>query len=562
MASVNVTIDDKEGAVPGDSTVLEAARLLGVDIPTLCDHPAIEPIGACRMCLVEVQNQRALQPACTFPVSEGMVVATESPKVQDARRFVLQLLFSERNHYCMFCQMSGSCELQDLAYRYGLDHWIFDRPFPKMPVDASRDYFAMDHNRCILCRRCIRACDNLVGNGTLGLKHRGAQTMVIADMDVPFGESSCVSCGTCLQVCPTGALMDRASAYMGATKEITRVKSSCNLCSVGCGVDLVVRGNRVIRVEGDWDAEPNEGLICEIGRFHLLFDKRARVREPLVRGSSGMEVATWEAALGKVASELEAAGAKACTVVSGYTCNETAAALRGLPGDKMLMEPAPDASTTTCLSALDEADVVIVAGTDLTVNHQVAGFAIKRGVRHRGVRLLLLAEGENGIDDWAFRKWAPAEAAKATAIAREAESPVIVYTAGGEALAAELAAAIPEAQRVYLPAGGNTLGLAAAGITTAFQANGATAYYVVAGEAKELAPELRAALEGAHFVAVQASFREPWEGLADVILPSPLLFEKAGTVTTAEGREAHIAAAVQTPLKAEAQVVQELVTLL
>lgn len=563
MANVNVTIDEKAGAVPGGITVLEAARLLGVDIPTLCDHPAIAPIGACRICLVEVENQRVLQPACTFPVSEGMTVHTESPKVLDARRFVLQLLFSERNHYCMFCQMSGSCELQNLAYRYGLNHWIFDRPFPRLPVDASRDFFAMDHNRCILCRRCIRACDQLVGNGTLGLKHRGASTMVIADMDVPFGESSCVSCGTCLQVCPTGTLMDRASAYMGATKEITRVTSTCNLCSIGCGVELVVRGNRVIRVEGDWDTEPNKGLICEIGRFHLLFDKRARMRQPLVKalgttGQDGLVAASWDEALDKVAAELAAAGAKACTVVSGYASSETAAAACQLPGDKMLMEPAANGASPACLDALDEADVVIVAGSDLAENHQVAGFAIKRGVRHRGARLLLLAKGKNGLDDWAYHKWAPDQADKAVAIAREAQAPVIVYTADNEALAAQLGAALPDAKRVYLPAGGNTLGLAAANIA-AFQANDATAYYVVAGEAKEIPPDLRVALEKARFVAVQASFREPWEGLADVLLPSPLLFEKTGSVTNAEGRTVQIVAAVKTSLKAEDQVVKELI---
>lgn len=351
--------------------------------------------------------------------------------------------------------------------------------------------------------------------------------------------------------------MDRASAYMGATKEITRVKSTCNLCSVGCGVELVVRGNRVIRVEGDWDAEPNKGLICEIGRFHLLFDKRARVREPLVKGQDGLASASWDVALGKVAAALKAADAKACTVVSGCATSETAAALGRLPGATMLMEPAANGGAQTSLAALDEADVVIVAGTDLTENHQVAGFAIKRGVRHRGVRLLLLAEGENGLDDWSFRKWAPAEADRAVAIAREAQTPVIVYTAGGDELAAKLGAALPAARQVYLPAGGNTLGLAAAGIT-AFQANGATAYYVVAGETKAIAPDLRAALEKAAFVAVQTAFREPWEGLADVILPSPLLFEKTGTVTNAEGRTARIAAAVKTSLKAEDEVVKEL----
>ncbi|MGC8838418.1 MAG: 2Fe-2S iron-sulfur cluster-binding protein, partial [Anaerolineae bacterium] len=239
MATVNITINGQKILAKPGQTVLEAALDAGVDIPRLCHHPAVKPYGACRVCLVEITGQRTLQPACTFPVSEGMEVFTESPKVVEARRFVLYLLFSERNHYCMYCQMSGDCELQALAYRYGLDYWKYPRPFTPLPVDASRTYFVMDHNRCILCRRCVRACGELVGNYTLGVRQRGANTMICADLNVPFGESTCLSCGTCLQVCPTGALMDRRSAYRGLEKDVERVKSVCAVCSVGCGVELV-----------------------------------------------------------------------------------------------------------------------------------------------------------------------------------------------------------------------------------------------------------------------------------------------------------------------------------
>ena len=221
MATVQITINGQEIAAQAGQTILQAAREAGIDIPTLCEHPQLEPIGACRICLVEVEKQRTLQPACTFKISEGMVVHTESEKVVESRKFVLELLFSERNHYCMYCQMSGDCELQNLGYRYGLDSWQYPRPYTPLSVDATRQYFVMDHNRCILCRRCIRACQELVGNYTLGLGGRGANSMIVADMDVPFGNSSCISCGTCLQVCPTGALMDRHSAYRGREKRST-----------------------------------------------------------------------------------------------------------------------------------------------------------------------------------------------------------------------------------------------------------------------------------------------------------------------------------------------------
>ena len=238
---VNLKINGKQVRARAGQTVMEAAKAAGIDIPNLCHHPALTPHGACRVCLVEIERQRTLQPACTFPVTEGMRVETESPKVVEERKFVLQMLFSERNHYCMFCEMSGDCELQALAYRYGMDHWIYQNPYPKIPVDGTRKYFIMDHNRCILCRRCIRACGELAANHTLGVKFRGAKTMISADMDVPFGQSTCVACGTCLQVCPTGALVDRKSAYTGRHTQVERTKSVCMFCSVGCGIEIITR---------------------------------------------------------------------------------------------------------------------------------------------------------------------------------------------------------------------------------------------------------------------------------------------------------------------------------
>lgn len=547
MADVHVTIDGREVSVPANSTVLDAAEAAGVHIATLCHHPAVEPIGACRVCLIEIEKQRVLQPACTFPVSEGMVVHTDSEAVRNSRRFVLQLLFSERNHFCMFCQMSGSCELQDLAYENGLDHWEFDRPFNPFAVDASRKFFAMDHNRCILCRRCIRACDEVVGNGTLGLKNRGADTMIVADLDVPFGESSCVSCGTCLQVCPTGALMDRASAYLGATAEVSRVKSRCMACSVGCGVELVVRGNHVIRVEGDWDAEPNKGLLCEIGRFHPLHEKRQRVRKPLVRRDGVLGEASWEEALQVAAQQIKACGDRVCTVASGFVTNEEALALvSGLPGSKVTMGAAL-APQGGALGVLDEADIYIVAGANLAENHQVAGFAIKRSVRHRGARLIVLSDEPTGLDDWALSRWTSAEADRAIKIAAEAELPVLIYDAANAPLARSLAERLPRARLLGLADGGNSLGLAQVGIAS-LNSQQAQGYLVVAGEQPYAPQGLMEALEKAAVVVVQASYREPWDQTADVILPMPTTFEKEGSFVNTEGKAVSLHTAVNTAL--------------
>ena len=561
MPDVRVTIDDQEAMVPIGSTVLDAANAAGVEIPTLCAHPAIEPIGACRICLVEIEKQRVLQPACTFPVSDGMVVHTDTQKVLDARRFVLQLLFSERNHFCMFCQMSGSCELQNLAYDAGIDHWRYDRAFPKLPVDASRQYFVMDHNRCILCRRCIRVCGDLVGNHTLGLKNRGTDTMIVADLDVPFGESSCVSCGNCLQVCPTGALMDRASAYMGADDEITRVKSTCMACSVGCGVEYIVRDNRVIRIEGDWDAAPNKGLLCEIGRFVPLHDQRRRVYEPLVKCAEGLETTSWDAALAQVAEQLEAAGDQACTLVSGLSTNETARALSALPGAKVLMD-GPANGGCADLAILDEADLFVVVETDLTVGNQVAGFAIKRGVSNKGAKLVLIGDGDNGLAPWALKQYGSAETERAIALATDAQTPVVLAGPSGAKLAQKIAQSVPGAQLVTFGAAGNSAGLAVAGIATVFDGQAAKVCYVVAAETVNVEAALLEALKKADFVAVQTSYLEPWAEVADVILPSPTTYEKDGTTTNAEGQVKQVLAAVKTRRPAEVEIVTRLGALL
>ncbi len=557
MPEVHVQIDGRELTVPHTFTVLQAAERAGIGVPKLCAHPALAPIGACRICLVEIEKQRVLQPACTFPVSEGMVVHTNSPKVRDARRFVLELLFSERNHFCMFCEMSGSCELQSLAYEYGLDHWEYDRAFPRLGVDASRKFFVMDHNRCILCRRCIRACDSLVGNQTLGIKNRGAQSMIVADMDVPFGQSSCVSCGTCLQVCPTGALFDRASAYMGATEEITRVKSRCVGCSVGCGVEWIIRQNRLIRIEGDWDAKPNNGLLCEMGRFAPLHETRQRVRTPLVKSANGFEETDWDHAASMVADKIKAAGDKLAVVVSGFATTEAAQAIvTGLPGHKSLADGAAPAGAGACLSVLDEADLYIVVNTDVAKLFPVASFAIKRGMRSRGARLIILDDAETSLDGWAACKYESTAVAKAVELAAGAQMPAIVYGAAGASVAAQMAKALPTSKTVAFAPGGNTLGLAGAGITAAAPRKDARCFYVMANEMAQPSSDLLTALAQADFVAVQACFREPWQSIADVILPTPTTYEKSGTITNAEGRTLALQAGTQPDAKSEVAVIQ------
>ena len=302
---IKLTIDDQIIEVPEGTTVLQAAQRANISIPTLCDHPNLKPYGGCRLCVVEIEGARGLQASCTLPVSQNMVVRTNTPKLHKAREFVLTLLFSERNHFCPFCQKTGGdCELQNSAYGEDMTHWPLMPTWKVFPVDASHPYFVVDNNRCILCRRCVRACGELVGNFTWGIENRGYSSMLVADYGVPAGESTCIRCGTCVQICPTGALIDRQSAYLGVEKTLDATPSVCVGCSVGCGTNLVVRNNRVVRVEGDWDAPLNGGVLCETGRYTSLKVEGERITQPMLRVNGKLQATTWEEALETVAQKI------------------------------------------------------------------------------------------------------------------------------------------------------------------------------------------------------------------------------------------------------------------
>jgi len=554
MASVHLTIDGKEIVAESGQTILQAAEAAGIDIPTLCNHPALEPIGACRMCLVEVEKQRALQPACTFQATDGMAVHTESEKVVETRKFLLELLFSERNHYCMYCQMSGDCELQDLAYRYGLDAWLYPRPYTPLPVDATRQHFVMDHNRCILCRRCIRACQEVVGNYTLAMGGRGSDSMIVADMNVPFGESSCISCGTCLQVCPTGALMDRRSAYRGRETEVEHTKSICTACSVGCGMNVVTRDNQILRIEGDWDGAVNGGVLCVAGRFDILDEDRKRVTKPMIRRNGSLEAATWDEAIDMVAGKLVATDGALAALASSRATNEALVQFAQTFGQL----GAASVSTTVSvpdfllaaegsLSVLDESDLYVVIGDDLRTDHQVAGIMIQRGAMNRGARLIIVDDEPNGMDEMTVHKFGTAELDRAITIAERAEIPVVVYGPGAGDLLPKLRVALGDkAQYVGLIPGSNARGALAAGLSGTFEADGHKAVYVMATD-EQLDPALLDKLAAAEFVVAQASYADALTERADVVLPDTIWAEKSSSTTNTEGQVQSLQASIRAP---------------
>ncbi len=220
MAARTLSIDGTLVSARAGESILEAARDAGVRIPTLCHLNGLSEVGACRLCLVEVAGMNKLQPACITAVAEGMEVHTATPRLRSHRRAILELLFAERNHVCAVCVASGSCELQDLAAELGMNHVRYDYLSPQCAVDISNPRFGIDHSRCVLCMRCVRACDEVEGVHTWDVAGRGTAARVITDLNVPWGQAtSCTACGKCMLACPTGAIFPRGSTVAELTRE-------------------------------------------------------------------------------------------------------------------------------------------------------------------------------------------------------------------------------------------------------------------------------------------------------------------------------------------------------
>lgn len=220
MTVVTFTINGELVSARADQTLLEVMQENDIDIPTLCHLEGLSERGACRLCLVEVEGNPKLQASCVTAPQEGMAIQTHTERLVEYRKMILELLFAERNHVCAVCVMNGNCELQWQAAKAGMDHVRYDYLHPDLPMDASHDRFVLDHNRCILCTRCVRACDEVEGAHTWDIMGRGVNSRLIADLNQPWGSStSCTSCGKCVQVCPTGALFAKGATVAEMHKQ-------------------------------------------------------------------------------------------------------------------------------------------------------------------------------------------------------------------------------------------------------------------------------------------------------------------------------------------------------
>ena len=284
--SITLTINGQPVTAPEGATILEAARGAGIPLPTLCHHPDLSTVGACRMCVVSVKGARALQTACTTPASEGMVVDTMSPEAVETRKFVLEMLLSDHPNDCMVCEVNGDCELQDLVYDYGVQ-WPEANGGRRHQYTINPDpnpFVFIDRNKCILCSRCIRACSEVQNRDIWSFAFRGFETRLVAGADQMMLEAGCESCGQCVAYCPVGALFDKMSLGKGRLTQVDKVRTTCSFCGVGCNFDLNVRDGKIVRVTSTREAPVNGMALCVKGRYGYDYVHHPdRLTRPLVR---------------------------------------------------------------------------------------------------------------------------------------------------------------------------------------------------------------------------------------------------------------------------------------
>lgn len=297
MRSVTLTIDGQKVTVPEDYTIIKAAEKLGIDVPALCYDPDLEIVSACRLCVVEVEGNPKLQTSCSIAVQEGMVVSTESKKVTQARKEILQLLLDNHPNDCLTCQKAGECLLQEYSYRYGVtfrDHGGDMREGELQ--DTSSPYILKDDSKCILCGKCVRSCADVSDRQVLSFANRGFETKIVADADMSLEESTCVSCNRCVSVCPVGALVDKR--MLGKTRiwDGEGETVQCKVCEYGCNFEVLSRKGQKVAVRAE---KPVEGRpLCLKGRLATEFSYLEKPETPYKKVDGQFVETDWADAMG------------------------------------------------------------------------------------------------------------------------------------------------------------------------------------------------------------------------------------------------------------------------
>ncbi len=418
--TVTLSIDGQAVSVPKGTSLMRAAVDAGVRVPKLCATDSLEPFGSCRLCLVEIEGRRGYPASCTTPAEAGMVVRTQSPKLQQLRKGVMELYISDHPLDCLTCSANGNCELQDMAgvtglrnVRYGVGA-AAGAHHTESKKDESNPYFTYDASKCIVCNRCVRACEETQGTFALTISGRGFGSRVSPGQDQPFMDSECVSCGACVEACPTATLQEKSVIELGQGEH--SLITTCAYCGVGCGFKAEMKGNQVVRMVPWKDGKANEGHSCVKGRFAWGYATHAdRITKPMIRASINdpWQEVSWEVAINHAASEFKRIQAKhgkdsiggitssRCTNEETYLVQKLVRAAFGTnnvdtcarvchsPTGYGLGQTFGTSAGTQTFKSVEQADVIMVIGANPSDAHPVFASRMKRRLRE-GAKLIVV----------------------------------------------------------------------------------------------------------------------------------------------------------------------------
>lgn len=303
---VRLIIDGKEIMTEEKKTILQVAREEGIDIPTLCYDKDLSIFGGCRLCVVEVEGFRNLVASCSVEISDGMVVQTESNRVVQARKTILELLLENHPNDCLTCQKAGDCELQAYAYRYEVRFPENGGERKQYPIESLNPVMERDQSKCILCGKCVRVCREIQCTTAIEFVGRGFDSKIATGFDLPIDYKNCRLCGQCISMCPTGALQNKQFKGVRPFEKITKTRTTCPFCGTGCTFDLNVQGGKVIGVTPTDEAPVNGKSLCVKGRYHTdLITSETRLKTPLIKKDGVFVEASWEEAMNLVVTKLK-----------------------------------------------------------------------------------------------------------------------------------------------------------------------------------------------------------------------------------------------------------------
>ncbi|OLE94083.1 MAG: formate dehydrogenase subunit alpha, partial [Delftia sp. 13_1_40CM_3_66_6] len=415
---ITLEIDGREVCVPEGTSLMRAAMEGGVSVPKLCATDSLEPFGSCRLCLVQIEGRKGFPASCTTPAEPGMKVRTQSPQLQELRRGVMELYISDHPLDCLTCSANGDCELQDMAgtvglreVRYGFDGANHFKGQARAEVDVSNPYFSYDPSKCIVCNRCVRACEETQGTFALTISGRGFESRVTAGQGGSFMDSDCVSCGACVQACPTATLQEKTVTELGQAGH--SAITTCAYCGVGCGFKAEMKGEQVVRMVPWKDGQANEGHACVKGRFAWGYaTHKDRITRPMVRAkiTDPWREVSWEEAIAHTAREFRRIQAKhgkdsiggitssRCTNEEAYLVQklvrtafgnnnvDTCARVCHSPTGYGLGQTYGTSAGTQTFKSIEHTDVVMVIGANPTAAHPVFGSRMKKRLRGDGRR--------------------------------------------------------------------------------------------------------------------------------------------------------------------------------